>query len=133
MLEHFDYGLRRMLSYALNIVAQMTEPQLKELWEYALRLHWECGHEMSAREASAVSDWPGGVLEAVQQSAQHRSNEGLERGFVDFAGYFDAEFRDAMAGSLPHSVVIRCALSNVELTDCFSVLADDFSALCAMN
>ena len=66
MPHDLDDALRGMLPHTLDVVTQVLDPEMAELLKDRLRLLGEGGHEMSASQAGAVSDWPGGVFEAIE-------------------------------------------------------------------
>jgi hypothetical protein len=66
MPHDLDDALRGMLPHTLDVVTQVLDPEMAELLKDRLRLLGEGGDEMSASQAGAVSDWPGGVLEAIE-------------------------------------------------------------------
>mmetsp|Transcript_39540 Transcript_39540/g.60388 ORF Transcript_39540/g.60388 Transcript_39540/m.60388 type:complete len:455 (-) Transcript_39540:91-1455(-) len=110
----------------------MVEPELAEFVENGLGLLREGNDEAGTGEASAVSDRPGGILEAVEQSLHNIFNEGSEGLGVDH-GDLSAKLANAVAGSLTHSMVISLGLRNIELANGLSVFAEDLLALLAMD
>jgi len=94
----------------LDIVTKVIEPKLDEFVDDRLGLLGEGGDEMAACETSAVSDGPGCILEALEQSRQHRGDERLERLLVDSLGNLGTELRDAVACSFSDGMIVSLRL-----------------------
>lgn len=120
-------------SDTLDVVTQVLKPKVAKLVKYWLGFFRERWYKMAAGNASTVSHWPRGVLEAIKECIQHRCNEWAEWLTVNFSRNFCAEFWDTVTSSLSNRVVICSWLRNIEFTNFFSILADNLSAIAAMN
>ena len=63
--EHLPNTDGSVFSNRLDVVTEMVDPEFLEFRVQLLTLLWESADEMTAGQASAVSNWPRGILKAV--------------------------------------------------------------------
>lgn len=109
----------------------MSYPNVSKLGKLILGLFREGCHEEAACDTSGVSDGPTLIFKAVKESFEEVFDERFECLSADLiiGTHFGAQFRDAVASSFTHGVVISHRLNAVVLANLASVNFNNISTL----
>lgn len=117
-----------IFSNGLNVVGEMIKPESAQFFENCLWFIRKSYYKMSKGKTSAISDGPRFVLEAIEKCRKHLDHIWLERLFVNRLCNFCAKFRDAMACSFPHSMIVRLWLQNIVFANFRCIVANQLSS-----
>lgn len=130
--QDLGQSLAWVLANALNVVWKVVKPHFLKFFENGFAFLWKSAHKVSTCQTGTVSYRPRLIFEAVNESGHQVLNIWFKWLRV-FTCYFATELRNAVTCGFSDGVVVSTRLWYVKRAYFLGILANNISALLAMD